>query len=300
MSDTAIGFTIFLKWYHAMASGGTCHYDLTMRNINELIGSHDVLFVTLDTLRYDVAVELYRTGRTPHLAKVLPPGGWEKRHSPGSFTFAAHAAFFAGFLPTPATPGPHARPFALQFPGSETITPETAVFDTPDLVAGFQKRGYHTICVGGVGFFNKLTPLGNVLPGLFMESHWSVELGVTNPRSTELQVELIRQRLAMIAQERRVFLFLNVAAIHQPNRYYLPAASVDSLDSHAAALEYVDLQMGSLFATLLQRGPWFVVICSDHGTAYGEDGYTGHRLGHPVVWEVPYAEFILELEPDSN
>ena len=36
-----------------------------------------------------------------------------------------------------------------------------------------------------------------------------------------------------------------------------------------------------------------MVICSDHGTAYGEDGYTGHRLAHPVVWEVPYAEFIL-------
>ena len=32
-----------------------------------------------------------------------------------------------------------------------------------------------------------------------------------------------------------------------------------------------------------------MVICSDHGTAYGEDGYTGHRLAHPVVWDVPYA-----------
>ena len=28
-------------------------------------------------------------------------------------------------------------------------------------------------------------------------------------------------------------------------------------------------------------------------TAYGEDGYTGHRLGHSVVWTVPYAEFLL-------
>jgi hypothetical protein len=35
-------------------------------------------------------------------------------------------------------------------------------------------------------------------------------------------------------------------------------------------------------------------VCSDHGTAYGEDGYRGHRLGHPVVWDVPYAEFLLE------
>ena len=35
-------------------------------------------------------------------------------------------------------------------------------------------------------------------------------------------------------------------------------------------------------------------MCSDHGTAYGEDGYWGHRLSHPVVWTVPYAEFALD------
>jgi len=268
-----------------------------MRNINHLIGTHDVLFITLDTLRYDVAAELYANGRTPHLAAVLPPGGWEKRHSPGSFTYAAHAAFFAGFLPTPARPGRHPRAFALRFPGSETTTPETAIFDAPDLISGFQRRGYYTICIGGVGFFNKLTPLGNVLPGLFEESHWSPELGVTDPRSTEHQVTLIRQLLGEHPPSQRVFIFLNVSAIHQPNRFYLPDATEDSLASHAAALEYVDNQLGQLFTTLLHRGPWFVVICSDHGAAYGEDGYTGHRIGHPVVWEVPYAEFILAQRP---
>jgi hypothetical protein len=194
------------------------------------------------------------------------------------------------------SPGPHPRPFALRFPGSETTTPETAVFDAPDLVSGLRERGYHTICIGGVGFFNKLTPLGRVLPGLFEESHWSVNLGVTDPRSTEYQVDLALQRVSELPAMRKVFLFLNVSAIHQPNRFYLPGATEDSLTSHAAALEYVDGQLGRLFATLLSRGPWLVVMCSDHGTAYGEDGYFGHRLAHPVVWEVPYAEFVLAPE----
>src|SRR4051812_9320189 len=76
-----------------------------MLEARRLVGTHDILFVTLDTLRYDVAAERYAAGRTPHLAAVLPAGGWEKRHSPGNFTFAAHAAFFAGFFPTPARPG---------------------------------------------------------------------------------------------------------------------------------------------------------------------------------------------------
>jgi hypothetical protein len=268
-----------------------------MLDVSQLIGSHDLLFVTLDTLRYDVAAQLYTAGRIPHLASVLPPGGWEKRHSPGNFTFAAHAAFFAGFLPTPARPGWHPRPFALRFPGSETTTEQTAVFDSPDLISGFRSRGYWTICVGGVGFFNQLTPLGGTLPALFDESHWSPNLGVTEPRSTEYQVNLALRRVAEQSPTRRLFLFLNVSAIHQPNRCYLPGTATDCLESHAAALEYVDVHLGRLFAGLRRRGPWLVVLCSDHGTAYGEDGYTGHRLAHPVVWEVPYTEFVLPGGP---
>src|SRR6059058_1399624 len=97
-------------------------------NVRRLIGSHDVLLLTLDTLRHDVAVDCLSRGRTPFLAGLLPHG-WEERHTPGNFTFAAHAAFFAGFLPTPARPGKYPRPFALSFPGSETTADTTAVFD---------------------------------------------------------------------------------------------------------------------------------------------------------------------------
>src|SRR6476661_10478030 len=102
-------------------------------NARQLVGTHDVLFVTLDTLRYDVAADLAAAGRTPNLARVLPGGVWERRHAPASFTYAAHHAFFAGFLPTPATPGPHPRLFAARFTGSETSGPSTYVFDAADL-----------------------------------------------------------------------------------------------------------------------------------------------------------------------
>jgi hypothetical protein len=290
-----------------------------MLNANALVGTHDVLFVTLDTLRYDLAARLHAEGRTPNLAAVLPAGGWERRHSPGSFTFAAHAAFFAGFLPTPVTPGCHPRLFSARFPGSETTGNGTFVFDAPDIVAGFRGLGYRTICVGGTGFFNKQTPLGCVLPGLFDESVWSPELGVTDPRSTEHQVRVAIETVSREATpsadptprdapspggtstlgvaSRLTFLFLNVSAIHQPNRFYLPGATADTLASHAAALEYVDSQLGVLFTALRKRGPWLCVISSDHGTAYGEGGYTGHRVGHPVVWDVPYAEFVLPGGP---
>jgi hypothetical protein len=260
--------------------------------MRSLLGSHDLLLVTLDTLRYDVAADLLAQGRTPNLAKVLPGREWQRRHTPASFTYAAHHAFFGGFLPTPVTPGPHERPFAARFPGSTTVGADTWVFDAPDLVTGLRAEGYHTVCIGGVGFFAMTSPQGRVLPGLFDEAHWSPEFGVTEPACFEAQ---LRRLAGLRPPPGPLFTFLNVAALHQPNRHYLSGAAEDSIASHAAALEYVDDHLPQLLRLATGRGrPCHVILCSDHGTAYGEGGHTGHRVAHEVVWTVPYAEFTLE------
>ncbi|XIE82019.1 STM4013/SEN3800 family hydrolase [Streptomyces sp. SBR177] len=265
--------------------------------MNAVVGSHDLLLVTLDTLRFDVAAELAAEGRIPNLARHLPGGAWERRHAPGSFTYASHQAIFAGFLPTPATPGPHPRLFAARFAGSETTADGTYVFhDTPDLVSALAHEGYRTVCLGGVGFFNKQPPLGTVLPGLFQESHWEPSFGVTSPTSFESQVARAEEVVAALPRECRLFLFVNVSALHQPNWFHLEGASPEDGDSratHAAALEYVDRHIGRLFAAMSSRRDCFAIVCSDHGTAYGDDGFTGHRLGHESVWTVPYAQFVL-------
>jgi phosphopentomutase len=101
-----------------------------------------------------------------------------------------------------------------------------------------------------------------------------------------------------LQSEQRVFLFINISALHQPNYFYLPGASRDSRETHAAALEYVDSQLAPLFKTVRQRAPVLAILCSDHGTVYGEDGYTGHRLAHPIVWTVPYTEVILQQQKE--
>ncbi|GAA5193927.1 STM4013/SEN3800 family hydrolase [Rugosimonospora acidiphila] len=265
--------------------------------MRDLIGGHDLLFVTLDTLRYDVAAELVDSGRTPHLAAVLPGGRWERRHTPASFTYAAHHAFFAGFLPTPVEGGPHERLFAARFPGSETTGGDTWVFDEPDLPTALAGAGYHTLCLGGVGFFNRRSPLGAVLPGLFAEAHWEPSFGVTAHGCLDAQLDRLAEVLARLPEGRPLFTFLNVAAIHQPNRHYLPGAAEDGVDSHAEALRYVDARLPRLFGLVAGRGrPVFTIVCSDHGTAYGEDGQHGHRLGHEVVWTVPYAQFTLDRQ----
>jgi hypothetical protein len=265
--------------------------------MSSVIGVADVLLITFDALRFDVAAEAFENGLTPCLASRLP-GGWEERHSPGSFTFASHAAIFAGFFPTPVSNPQHIRPFAMRFQGSRSIDRRTCVLDDSTLVAGLRTRGYHTVCVGGVGFFNRHNPLGRVFPDLFDESHWEPEFGVAHPHSTRAQVVRCVERIEAAALDRPLLLFLNLSATHPPTHCYLAGATGDSRETQEAALAYVDRHLPPLFAAFERRArPGVAFLMSDHGEAFGEDGYCGHRLAHPVVWTVPYAEVTWEGGP---
>lgn len=263
-------------------------------NMNQLTGRADIALIVFDSLRYDVAVDEFSGGRLKNLADAFLQG-WEKRHSPGSFTFPAHQAFFAGFLPTPADSAvSRVRLFATEFAGSESTGEGTRVFPESDIVTGLRGAGYHTACIGGVGFFNRQTSLSCVLPDYFDESHWSPATGVTDPASMENQVELAGEVICRVPEGKRLFFFLNISAIHQPNCFYIPGKEEDDLETHAAALRYVDSCLADLFTHFRSRGPTFVIATSDHGTLYGEEGFTGHRVGHESVFTVPYLEGMLE------
>ncbi|WP_169657723.1 STM4013/SEN3800 family hydrolase [Flammeovirga aprica] len=262
-----------------------------MINANKIVGDYDIVLITLDTLRYDVSQQLFENGKLPQLQKYLPASGWEKRHAPGSFTYASHHAIFSGFFPTPIEEPKQERLFATQFAGSETSLSNTFTFEEASIIEGLKAKNYHTACIGGVGFFNKRTALSRVFPSMFDESHWEDRLGVTSPFSTKYQFEKARE-IVQQHQKNRLFLFINISAIHQPNYFYEKGATKDSIVSHAKALEYVDSQWNILMDAFKDR-PTLFLLMGDHGTAYGEDGYHGHRLAHEVVWNVPYAEFLI-------
>jgi hypothetical protein len=246
---------------------------------------------TFDALRFDTAETAWREGRTPFLQGLIPHG-WERRHTPGNFTYAAHAAFFAGFWPTPCTPGPYPRPFALQFPGSRSIGPHTILLEGDNIVAGLRARGFQTVCIGGVGFFNPGTPLGAVFPAYFERSYWRPEFSVTEIHSTRAQVRQACDCIAECATDHPLFLFMNIAATHPPTHGYVPGSRGDSVATQTAALEYIDRQLPPLFQALQERGRAGVAfLMSDHGTLFGEEGWTGHRVSHSAVWTVPYAEY---------
>ena len=73
--------------------------DLDMKQV---VGTHDILMLCFDTLRYDVSKEEEEAVRTP----VLNSHGreWEKRHAPGNIIYLSHFAIFVGFLPSRAAP----------------------------------------------------------------------------------------------------------------------------------------------------------------------------------------------------
>ncbi|WAU79967.1 STM4013/SEN3800 family hydrolase [Streptomyces sp. Qhu-G9] len=250
-----------------------------------------IVFVTLDSLRYDVAQRVLEAGRTPCLAERLPGGVWERRHTQGTFTLPAHMAFFSGFLPKLPQPLQPARLWECRPPAFKTVPPETFIFDAPNLLQGLAQHGYRTVCVGGVTYFSRETPLGSVLPDLFSEDHWRPEFCSPELDSTRHQVDQALELAEQYAGRQPLFLFVNISATHVPHGHYL-GTSEDTTASQAAALAYADAHLGRLLDGIASRGRCLVILCADHGDAYGDDGYHGRGIAHPVVLNVPFAAWV--------
>lgn len=271
----------------------------TILDAKACAGTHDVLILTISGLRYDVAVDALTRKETPHLAQILPHKLWEKRHTPASITYGAHLAFLSGYFPTPITSVPTPRLFAVRYPNGETLASTTLSFDASNIVYGFISLGYHTLCIGGVGYFNKRTPIGSVLPALFHESWWDETFGPTCMKSAANQVECAVKRITKVPSNKRLFLYMNMSACYHPNRSHLLDAKEDTPASQRAALATIDKELPALLNAMQRRASVLTVICSDHGTVYAER--TNVRPGlTPAICDVPYAEMILpKLEAET-
>lgn len=278
-------------------------------DMNHIVGSHHILFICLDALRYDVAKEQENAGNTP----ILSQGGeWQKCQAVGNFTYPAHQGMFAGFFPCFADAKKHKERIQLFFPenvGMGKKAPKGAYgFSKGTFVEALSEEGYETCCIGGVSFFDKRSGLGKVFPGYFTHSFWNPSFAPIAPDSTRNQVSFARKWLEKVALEKKIFLYLNISALHYPNYFYLELEKNgemerrfqpergyerDTKESQGAALRYVDKELRPLLEAFRQRGDTFVICCSDHGTCYGEDGCFSHGINHPMVNTIPYKQFLL-------
>lgn len=263
-------------------------------NMNDIVGECDILFICLDTLRYDVAKKAEVEQTIPILNKY---GEFQQCTAPANFTYPSHHAMFIGFLPAPVSSKNISERELLFFPkkiGMGHKAPASAfAFEGPTFIEGLSRVGYHTMCIGGVAFFDKRSDIGKVLPSMFLESHWNPKFSCIHPKSAENQVEFTIKKIKKLAKDKKVFCYINFSAIHYPNYFYKDGEKQDNIATHQKALEYIDTNLKSLFKAFKKRNKTFVIVTSDHGTCYGEDGYSFHGINHSVVNTVPYKHFFL-------
>ena len=118
------------------------------------------------------------------------------------------------------------------------------------MLTGLSQHDYRTVCVGGVTYFSRETPLGSVLPDMFHQDLWRPEFCSPKQDSTRHQVD---QALAVAEEytDRPLFLFVNVSATHVPHGHYL-GESGDTWGS-SAALAYADEHLGRLVDGLSRK-----------------------------------------------
>lgn len=125
---------------------------------------------------------------------------------------------------------------------------------------------------------------------MFDEDHRRPEFCSPEMDSARHQVDQALE-IAEKYDARPLYLFVNVSATHVPHRHYIDD-SRDSIASQRAALSYADGHLGRLITTLTAKHRWLIIMCADHGDAFGDDGFHGRGIAHPVVMNVPYAAWV--------
>lgn len=254
----------------------------------------DVLFVTLDSCRFDT----FAAASAPNL-KVI--GALHRAYSPSHFTFGAHAAFFMGFTPgdaarrEPYVNPKYAKIFRMGGGGHAGKAPAYVDLEGRSIVDGFARLGYATIGSGAVGWFDPSTDTGRVLSSDFERFHYGGGGAAFAVQREWLLAEIESAR----CRARRVFAFANLAETHVP--YYhvgapweaaynpcVPFAerndAAESRRRQLACVEWIDREIAPLLDAFADGA---IVVCSDHGDCWGEDGVWEHGVYHEKTLEVP-------------
>ncbi len=250
------------------------------------------LFVTLDSCRYDTFV----SASTPAFDRV---GVTHRAMAPGNYTYASHAAMFVGFTPgvfevdEPFVNPKFGRIFKMAYPPPLHTRRDFVALEGANIVEGFGRLGHTTIGTGAVGWFDPKAPTAHVLTGSFQRY-----LYPGNPWSLRRQVAFVEEELDR-AGDAPVLVFVNVGETHVP--YYHEGApwspddnpcvpfsktndAAESRRRQTACLEWVDRELAGVVERFAGAN---VLICGDHGDAWGEDGLWEHGIHHQKVLEVP-------------
>lgn len=273
-------------------------------------GARNLVVVILDSLRYDT----WQAARPRTLAAL---GDAERRFSYASWTAPSHYNLLMGLLPHTSPPHVYASEYYkrdfLRY--SERLGVPDMEFKRllPSLfLPTYLKHtlGYATHARVSMPVLNKFTPINRDFD--------SYELMPSHNDMAAIVAEM------EFAEDRPSFWLINAGETHYPYAYpgadaadlphisgvhgvfkrldeiraeggepaeFFDAGKLRELhERQVAALRYLDEKV---FGPLLDRLPsnTWLIVTSDHGELFGEDGYFGHGpIAHEKVLEVPFLE----------
>jgi len=247
-----------------------------------------IVVITLDSLRYDVAMKA-KTPNLNSLFELTVSKKWVKVGSHGTYSLPSHISMFhSGMFPCDnreRVMAPFNRDkeklFKAQLKWERTTK---AKFPTPaaeNVVKGFEKLGYRTVGIGGVHWFNDDFLTSKIWGKYyFKEFYWDKRFSENDFKSIDNQIRLI-ESLELRKGKDPLFFFLNISVTHKP---YLGHG--ESKEGQRKALEEFDQKIPKLLSVLPSK--YHLLILSDHGECFGENGLWGHGFYHPKVMEIPF------------
>ena len=263
-----------------------------------------LLLITLDSCRFDTLSSC----TVPVISAVGPI---HKVMAPSYFTYASHAAMFVGF-----TPGDGMSQEAIVNPkcgklvrlhggGSPSRANDRFVLRGRSMMEGFNNAGYITAGTGAVKWFDDSSDVGRLLVQDFQHYMYA-----GNAWSLRKQLQWLSETVG--GARRPVFAFINIGETHVP--YYYEGApwsnadvtcrafassnnAVESARRQAACLTWVDQAIAPLVGAFSKAN---IMICGDHGDAWGEGGVWEHGFHHPKVMEVPMIFRVSDPTPSQT
>jgi len=242
------------------------------------------VLITIDSLRYDV----FEAADLP----FLKSHEHTKAYTHGTYTLPAHDAFFTGKLPCTysGTFDTVARSYRQtdgvpqwRLMNPESDGPAKYKLEGRNIIHGFKNLGYHTIGTGAVGWFNRQKPAHIPAIDDFNAFGWFGEFVVAKE-----QIEFCLKQI--LKHGSPYFAFINFGETHHTFRINEQDQGTGYGDfdqcfkAQTRCIEYLDDIIENFIKKISEAD---IIICSDHGECFGEDGLWGHSFFHEKIIEVP-------------
>jgi arylsulfatase A-like enzyme/Tfp pilus assembly protein PilF len=230
---------------------------------------HNVLLVTIDTLRLDRIGAYGSTARlTPTLDQLAAQGlRFDAVHTPAPLTLPSHASLMTARIP------PH---HGVRDNGTYRLDPAQ-----PTLAAALKSAGYRTAAFVGAFVLDRRFGLAQGFD--LYDDHYGEPQDTSRVEVVERRAEEVTAPAAAWIQAAQApwFAWVHVYDPHEPYAAPEPFASQHPSSPYDGEVAYTDAALGRMLDDLQRAGRLdrtLLIVLADHGEALGERGERTHGL----------------------